>query len=273
MLRRFAFGILSLFMLWALTWAIVRAFFAQKIFLSVNLDYQLLPPLAEGFILGTDVHGRSIAHLLSEGLIYSLGLSFSVSLSAAAIGLFLGYLSIYQGVFSKIIDLFTDLVFVFPSILMAILVLSLVGESVWALYFVLTFSAWPAYAKLSHGECLQIQRKPFIEAAESLGVSVIRKFFIYYFPNLLPAIAVHFVLALSGVIITESTLGFLGLGGNEESWGALMASGKDVLLEGPHVVASVSAIMGPLIFSLNILGDELRDLLDPYSLPHSPSGK
>lgn len=265
---KWAIPIIGLYIIWALVWIFYSYIFKG----SLNSPYwpipdmtsELFAPSFSGPLLGTDVYGRSIVEIVSSGLIYSLTMSFVVSSSAATIGVLIGYISVVgPRSVKKIMEMMTNIIFVFPSILIAIMVMAVVGQSHLALAATLIFTGWPAYARISRGETMRVLSLPYVESAKALGMPSFRLFYSVIIPSILPFILAHFVLGISGVIISESTLGFLGLGGSEYSWGSMLAMGKSVLLEAPHVSVILSLVMAGLIIGLNLLGDGLRDYLDP----------
>lgn len=260
--------IIFTYLAWALLWLIMIHFFKGSFFRPYfppeNIKNELLPIGSSGFLLGTDIYGRSILEILSSGLVYSILLSLFVSFCAAVIGVGVGYLSV-KGHFGiqKTSELLTNLIFVFPNILIAIMIMSVLGQSIIGLSFTLIFTGWPAYARIARGEILRVINLTYVEGAIAIGVSQWRLFFKVILPAILPIIIVHMILGVSGVIISEATLGFLGLGGNEYSWGVLLSMSKSVLLEAPGLVVIVSLTMAGLIIGLNLFGDGLRDYLDP----------
>jgi len=110
---------------------------------------------------------------------------------------------------------------------------------------------------------LRLINLSYVESARAIGVCPIHLFLKTLLPGVLPVLIVQFVLGLCGVIMSESTLGFLGLGASQYTWGEMLAMAKDVLLEAPHVAISSSLTMAGIILGLNLLGDGLRDILDP----------
>jgi peptide/nickel transport system permease protein len=124
-------------------------------------------------------------------------------------------------------------------------------------------TGWPGFAKISRNETKRILSLTYVESAKAIGISEFRLFFKIFLPELLPIITVNIVLNISGVIISEAALGFLGLGGSPYSWGSLLSNAKTVLLEAPHLSIILSLLMGGLIIGLNLVGDGLRDYLDP----------
>ncbi|MGB0453337.1 MAG: ABC transporter permease [Bacteriovoracaceae bacterium] len=254
--------------LWAILWLINSYLFKGSLFESYkplpNIETELLG-FSSDFFLGTDIYGRSLLEVLSEGLSYTFMTSLTVSFLSAVIGIFIGYLATIDNKMIKTsFDLLINVIFIFPTILVAILIMSLVGQSYWGLIFALVVTGWPGYAKIARGEILRIMGMDYVEGAKAVGASRFRLFFSAIFPNLLPFIVIHFVLGLSGVIISEATLGFLGLGGSEYSWGALLSIAKNVLLEAPRITVILSICIAGIIIGLNLLGDGLRDYLDPH---------
>ena len=260
--------IVSCYLLWGVAWFIFTHFIqggpTGAYLPSRDITKELLLPFQENFIFGTDLYGRSYFQVISEGLVYSIMTSVIVSVTCATLGLGIGHLAQRGGRYIKVFfDLSINLVFIFPSILIAILIMSILGQSFFGLIVALVITGWPAYAKISKGEIQRIYSLSFVESSISLGISKMRLFFTIIIPNILPLLMVHIVLGLSGVIMSEAALGFLGLGGGPFSWGAILADGRTVLLEAPHIVLILSVIMAGLILGLNLLGDGLRDYLDP----------
>ncbi len=253
--------ILVIYFFWAMIWICLNG---NNYSPAMNIEKELISPSLNGFLFGADVLGRSLFEVLSVGLVYTFSISFVVSLSACLIGIFIGYLSAMKIKYvSEFMDLFTNIIFIFPSILLAILVMSMSGASVTGLVLCLIFTSWPGYARIARGETLRVMNLGFVESARAIGVSNFRLFYKSILPSILPVISIHFVLGLSGVVISEASLGFLGLGASEYSWGAILAMAKVVLLEAPHVVLVTSVLMTGLIVSLNLFSDGLRDALDP----------
>jgi len=262
------FALISTYLLWTVAWIIYSYFIKGEIsnpyFPESDMTKELLRPGVGGFFLGTDIYGRSIIEILSAGLAYSLGISFTVSFTTATIGIIIGYLSVTGNQAIKVLsDLVINLIFIFPSILIAIMVMSVTGQSFWGLVFALIITGWPGYAKIARGETMRVMGLSYVESARAIGVTELRLFTRVIIPAILPLMMVHIVLGVSGVIISEAALGFLGLGGSEYSWGAMLAIAKSVLLEAPYIVVILSVVMAGLIIGLNLLGDGLRDYLDP----------
>ncbi|WP_127718365.1 ABC transporter permease [Halobacteriovorax sp. HLS] len=260
--------LIAAYLFWALGWIIYSNFIMGSIsspyFPKADMTLELLNPGTKGFFLGTDIYGRSIIEILSAGLSYSLGISLLVSITSATIGICIGYLSITGNKTIKVLsDLVINLIFIFPSILIAIMVMSVIGQSFWGLVFALIITGWPGYARIARGETMRVMGLTYVESARAIGITELRLFLKVIVPSILPLMMVHIVLGVSGVIISEAALGFLGLGGSEYSWGAMLSIAKTVLLEAPYIVIILSIVMAGLIIGLNLLGDGLRDYLDP----------
>lgn len=265
---KWGISILSLYGVWAICWFIykfvVKGSFANPYLPSLDMTAELSRPMQNGLTLGADLLGRSLLEVLSAGLTYSLTLSFIVTFITASMGILIGYLAIKApSWFGAFCDLLINLVFIFPSILIAIMIMAVTGQSMKGLIFAMIITGWPGYAKIARGEAKRVLSLTYVEGARAIGIGEIRMFFTIIIPAILPVMIVNMVLGVSGVIISEATLGFLGLGGSPYSWGAMLSSAKTVLLEAPHIAMILSLTMAGLIIGLNLLGDGLRDYLDP----------
>lgn len=254
-------GLLGAYLLWAAVWLVGWGTSYRP---TSDMTQELVWPFSPNFFFGTDIYGRSLFEILSTGLSYSLGMGLAVSSLSLTIGIAVGYLAVTGPRFIRVtMDLATNLIFVFPSILIAILVMSVVGQSFSGLVFALVITGWPGYARIVRGETQRVMGLTYIESARAIGVPKFRLFWTCVIPAILPVLVVHLVLGVSGVIVSEAALGFLGLGGSEYSWGAMLSMAKTVLLEAPFIVFIVSLCMAGLIIGLNLFGDGLRDYLDP----------
>ena len=258
--RDFKIGlvVISLFLIWG---AVYSIFMNTP---ELDIAMELIKPLGKGPLLGTDIYGRSVFSIISAGISYSLQVAVMVTLLSILIGVIIGFLSTsHYKIIAVFMDLLINVNFVFPSILIAILVMSIMGQSSVGLILTLALTNWSGHAKITRVEVVRIKAMAFYESAIVLGVGPIRIFLTTIMPMILPLIIVNGVLGLSGVIVSESILGFLGLGGSSYSWGSMLAMGKNILLEAPHIAIIISGIMALMIIGLNLLGDGLRDILDP----------
>ncbi len=261
-------SVLSLYVLWAFSWFVYRYFIKGTLLKpyspELNMELELVMPFSKGLVLGADLLGRSLLEVLSAGLTYSLTISLIVTVATASIGIFMGYMAVKAPSWFKLaFDLLINLIFIFPSILIAIMIMAVTGQSMKGLIFALIITGWPGYAKIARGESKRVLSLTYVEGAKAIGIGEIRLFFRIIIPAILPVMIVNMVLGISGVIISEAALGFLGLGASPYSWGAMLSAAKTVLLEAPHIAMILSLTMAGLIIGLNLLGDGLRDYLDP----------
>lgn len=265
---KWGLGILSLYVVWALSWFfykyMVKGTFLKPYVPELDMKMELVKPFSQGMVLGADLLGRSLLEVLSAGLTYSLTLSMIVTIATASIGILMGYMAVKAPSWFKFgFDLAINLVFIFPSILIAIMIMAVTGQSMKGLIFAMIITGWPGYAKIARGEAKRVLSLTYVEGAKAIGIGEVRLFFTIIIPAILPVMIVNMVLGISGVIISEASLGFLGLGGSPYSWGAMLSAAKTVLLEAPHIAMILSLTMAGLIIGLNLFGDGLRDYLDP----------
>ena len=219
------------------------------------------------YILGTDSTGRDV---LSR-VIYGARISFFVGLAAVGLGggfgtilgLTAGYLG---GRVDDVIMRLADIQLAYPFILFAIMMLTILGEGVLNLVLVLGIGQWVTYARIARAETLVQREREFVEAVRALGATEWRIMFRTILPNILTPLIVIASFNVAGVILSEASLSFLGLGVPESvpTWGAMLANSRNQLLSGSWWLAVFPglAIMFTVV-SLNILGDWMRDFLDP----------
>jgi peptide/nickel transport system permease protein len=234
---------------------------------------RLKPPFtadASGAIsypLGTDGSGRDV---LSR-LIYGARVSIFVGLAAVMIGGIIGSaLGLIAGYFGGFIDdvimRLADIQLAFPFILLTIMVLVVLGPGVVNLVFVLAIGQWVTYARIVRGQTIAQREKEYVEAARCLGASSFRIIALQIFPNVIAPLIVIASFNVASVILAEASLSFLGLGvpPTVPTWGGILADSRDQLLGGSWWLAVFPGVAIMLtVLSLNILGDWLRDFLDP----------
>lgn len=240
-----------------------------------NLILRLQPPMTEAqvaghsfrFILGSDGLGRDV---LSR-LIYGSRVSLAVGLAAVMIGGFLGILfgvlgGYFGGFPDDVIMRLADIQLAFPFILLAIMVLVILGPGLVNLVIVLAIGQWVVYARIARGETISQKRRDYVESARAIGVQNGRILSRAILPNILAPLVVIASFNVAAVILSEAALSFLGLGVPPEmpTWGGMLAESRDQLLGGYWWLAVFPGVAIMLtVLSLNILGDWLRDFLDP----------
>lgn len=229
-------------------------------------DYQAGPSAQHW--LGTDHTGYDLFTQLAVGARVSLGVGFSVETIVLVLGTTIG---LAAGYFGGRVDLWlmrlTDMMFAFPDILLAILIMAILGPSITNILITLSITGWPSLARLVRGQAMALKERPYVEAARAIGLKHGAVLWRHIFPNLLAAVVVASTVDIAGVIIAESTLSFLGIGIKPPmpSWGSLISGPLQSLeyLSHPLVVIAPAVALSLTVLSLNGLGDALRDALDP----------
>jgi peptide/nickel transport system permease protein len=251
--------------------ALVSPYVAPHNPVRERLIDRLLPPawVEEGdwrYLLGTDHLGRD---LLSR-MIYGSRVSLVVGFAAVAIGGILGTaLGVAAGFLGgrtdEIIMAMADMQLAFPTILLAIAIIAVLGPSFINLVIVIGVSGWVTYARIARGQVLSVREKEFVEAIRAQGGSQWRIVWHHVLPNILSPLIVVATLDLARTIILESTLSFLGLGIQPPtpSWGGMLSDGREYLLSAWWIATFPGAALMLTALSFNRLGDWLRDLTDP----------
>ncbi len=229
----------------------------------------LLHPPSGNHYLGTDDHGRDLFSRILRGGSITLSLAVTIICFSASFGTLWGLLAAYtRGTIGTIINRAIDIVMSFPSIMMALLVLAIVGTGgKSALTIAIAIAYAPRFARVIRGSTLPILEEDFILAEKALGAGHLRILAIHIIPNLVGSITVLTSIYLPYTIMLESTLSFLGLGAPPDipTWGRIIADGKAYMQIAPWltIFPGIAIIFTALAF--NLLGDGLRDLLDPRS--------
>ena len=218
-------------------------------------------------MLGSDNLGRDILSRLLYGGQLSLSLAVSRSCSAAGIGVVAGRLSGYAGgrIDDAIIQRVVDVQLAFPVILLAIAMVAVVGTSTTALIGVLVLSGWVIYARTVRANVLSLKEQEYVSAARALGAGDFRIVLRHVLPNTLAPIIVVATVQLATMLLLESGLSFLGLGIQPPtpSWGRMLAEGRDYLSNAWWISTVPGIAISLAVLGANLLGDGLRDLLDP----------
>ncbi|HEV2139970.1 MAG TPA: ABC transporter permease [Candidatus Dormibacteraeota bacterium] len=234
--------------------------------LAVNPDNSYLPPLSRGHLLGTDELGRD---LLSR-ILWGARVSLPVALVAVAVGLFgggtVGMLSGYAGgVVDLLLMRLMDALLAFPGLILAIALVAALGPGLRNAMIAIGIVAVPVYARLVRAVVLQLKPMEFIVATRSIGATPLRLVLRHLVPNLINPIIVQVSLSAGFAILAEATLSFLGLGAQlpTPDWGQMINTGAAFLTNDPWLAIVPGAAISVTVYSFNLLGDALRDALDP----------
>lgn len=233
----------------------------------------LLPPGATTFDgamtyhLGTDQQGRDMLSAIIFGLRMSLGVGAMSTVIALTLGMSIGVLAAYfGGKVDAVIMRIVDLQLSFPTILIALILLAVLGKGVDKVIIALITVQWAYYARTVRGTALVERRKEYIEAASCLALSHRRIVFRHLLPNCLPPLIVVATVQVANAIALEATLSFLGVGVpiTEPSLGLLIANGYGYMLSGKYWIAFFPGVaLLVTIVAINLVGDQLRDVLNP----------
>ncbi len=236
------------------------------------LDSRLEPGARSGdgkqvFWLGTDDQGRDMLSAIFYGLRISLGVGVSATLCALALGLTLGLVAAFLGGrVDTLIMRVADVQLSFPAILIALILLALLGQGVGKIIIALVAVQWAYYARTVRSAALVERSKEYIEAATGLALPASRIVFRHLLPNCLPPVIVVATVQVAAAIALEATLSFLGLGLpiTEPSLGLLISNGFNYMLSGKYWISFFPGVaLLATIVSINLVGDQLRDVLNP----------
>jgi len=248
--------------------AIVVSFFWLP-FNPVAMDTKHIlsaPSLATGHLFGTDEFGRDILARIMKGSSVSLVISLAATALGAVVGTFMGIWAGYLGGrWDHWIMRVADVLFSFPSLLLAIFVMAILGEKTYNVVFAIGIVYIPQFARISRGAILTIKSNEFVRAARSSGASSGYILFRHLLPNILVPLIVQVSLSLSVAILLESSLSFLGLGVQPPapSWGNMLSGARKVMVIAPWTAIYPGLAIVLLVLGFNLLGDGLRDILDP----------
>ncbi|MFC4557766.1 ABC transporter permease [Virgibacillus kekensis] len=230
-----------------------------------NLSQTELGIGEEGHILGTDNYGRDMWSRLAYGARISLVVGLTSVVLGLTGGVTLGLLSGYYRKLDGVIMRFVDLLFAFPGILLAMLIIAMLGTSL--VNVVIAISIWsiPGCARIVRGSVLSVKKQEYIMAMKSLGASDARIILLHVLPNCTAPIIVFATMRMGTAILSTSALSFLGLGAQPPTpeWGAMISAGQDFMWSAPHMAIIPGVAIMLTIFAFNVVGDGLRDALDP----------
>ncbi|MBZ9762043.1 ABC transporter permease [Mesorhizobium sp. CA8] len=228
---------------------------------------RLLPPGAAHWF-GTDDLGRDIYSRVVYGARWTLYVVILVAIIAAPIGLLVGTIAGYAGGWTDTILMrITDIFLAFPKLVLALAFVAALGPGIENAVLAIAITSWPPYARIARAETLTVRNSDYIKAVQLMGASPFRIVLRHIMPLCISSLIIRVTLDMAGIILTAAGLGFLGLGAQPPlpEWGAMIASGRRFILDQWWVAAAPGAAILIVSLGFNLLGDGLRDALDPRS--------
>lgn len=232
---------------------------------KMELSQKFIAPCWE-FIFGMDHLGRDIFSRVIEGARVSLVIAGCVVLFSAVLGVVLGMISGYVGgAVDMIVMRVVDALLAFPTIIFALALSTMMGTGQMNLIVAITCIQWTRYARIARGETLMLKNAEYVEAARSIGNNTAQILAKYIFPNVVSKIIILASLDIGTIILYCASLSFLGLGAQPPSsdWGVMISEGKDYIQYAPWLTLFPGLAIAVSALAFNMLGDGLRDLLDP----------
>jgi peptide/nickel transport system permease protein len=268
LVSRFARNRLAVFGL-----VIIFLFVLVALFAPILAPYdpirQSLPDQLQGsssqYWLGTDEFGRDILSRIIVGSRISLMVGVIATAIGATVGVCSGLIAGYSNKLDNLIMRLMDILLAFPSIILAIAIIAVLGPSLFNVMIAVGVNAIPLYARLARSTTLSLKEKEFVEASRAIGCEESRILFRHIFPNTLSPLIVFSTLQIGTAILSASILSFLGLGIQppEPEWGQMVNQGRGYLRDAPHIATYPGIAIFLVVMGFNLLGDGLRDVLDP----------
>jgi len=232
--------------------------------LSIDPILRLKRPSAE-YWFGTDHLGRDIFSRTLHGGRISLIVGLGVAVFATLAGLMIGLISGYSRPVDAVMMRIMDGLMAIPEILLAITLVAITGASIQNVIVAITIPEIPRVARLVRSVVLMIREEPYVEAAISVGTGIRKMLFRHILPNTVAPLLVQATYVFAAAVITEALLGFIGAGTPPEipSWGNIMAEGRSYFQLAPYIIFFPGIFLTLSVLAINILGDGLRDMLDP----------
>lgn len=225
-----------------------------------------LKPPSSAYLMGTDLFGRDVASRIMQGAANSLRVALLAVALSGGLGTLLGVLSGFIGGFpDNLIMRVMDVFFAFPALLLALVVVSVLGPGLNSAIIAIAVVYTPIFARVARGPVLSVKAMEYVTAARCIGTAEARILWRHVMPNILAPLIVQVSLALSWALLTEASLSFLGLGTQlpDASWGLMLAESRTIAERAPWLMVFPGAAIVLGVLGFNLLGDGLRDALDP----------
>ena len=230
-------------------------------------DYSsLLQGPSATHIWGTDEFGQDVFSRLMVGSRLSLSCALIATIVGTIGGVILGLIAgFYGGFIDSLIMRCCDVLFAFPDILLAIAVVAIIGPGMINVMIAVAVFTVPSFARIIRSATISVKGSLYVEVARSLGCKNSRILFVHVFPGTIQSMIVNFTMRIGTAILAASSLSFLGFGANvtEPDWGAMLSTGRNYLNTAPHMVLFPGILIFLTVLAFNLLGDGLRDTLDP----------
>ncbi|MDA9020184.1 ABC transporter permease [Flavimaricola sp.] len=261
---------LTMFGLYVLAFLILCAVFAPVLAthdpFAQDLGQRLLAPGENGHLFGTDSLGRDIYSRLLYGARISIYIVLLVVMVAPLVGLIVGTMSGYAGGWIDVLLMrITDIFLAFPRLILALAFVAALGAGIENAVLAISLTAWPPYARIARAETLTIRNSDYIHAIKLQGAGPFRIVTKHIWPLCISSLVIRVTLDMAGIILTAAGLGFLGLGAQPPSpeWGAMISEGRKYILDYWWVATIPGIAIFAISLAFNLLGDGLRDVLDP----------
>jgi peptide/nickel transport system permease protein len=236
---------------------------------GISVDGAPLPPGSNGYLLGTDASGRDLLSRLIWGARVSLLVGIVANAVAVGIGVTLGAAAgFYGGLVGTVIMRFTDIMLAFPVLLLGVALVSILSPGIPVIMLVIGLVSWTSMARIIHGQVVSLRERDFVEAARASGAGSAGILVRHILPHLVSPIIVYSSLGVATAVLFEASLSYLGIGVQppDASWGKMVAEGSSQGAGGfayPWLLLFPGAAVFLTVLSFNLLGDGLRDALDP----------
>lgn len=265
--RWFALSALIVIVAMVLAALCAPLFFDWDSVTKINLSQSLIAPGSD-YWLGTDQMGRD----LLGRVLWGARITLTVAVSSVAIAMLVGVsvgaaCGYYNGALSSVVMRIMDSMIAFPRTLVAILVITVAGNSILSLTLAIAISSIPIYVRFFAGPVMALRNREFVLASKSIGVSDLRLLLVHILPNIGSLVIIQITVSLAEAILIGSGLSFLGLGPPPPTpeWGSMIAESRPLLTTHPYVLFAPGCALVLTILSFNIVGDALRDFIDPKS--------